>query len=97
MKPMKKLGLINYEGDCLRAIKKGDKIIIKDQHGKELETTNVRGLLEFLDGYRDITDSEGKLWVYREEHQDAKPKLSKIYDFLISFPKDSLEDNNPLF
>ena len=61
MKPMKKLGLINYEGDCLRAIKKGDKIIIKDQHGKELETTNVRGLLEFLDGYRDISDSEGKL------------------------------------
>ena len=91
---MKKLGLINYEGDCLRAIKKGDKIIIKDQHGQELETTNVKGLLEFLDGYRDITDSDGKLWIYRDVHQDAKPKISKIYDFLISFPKENLEDNN---
>ena len=58
---MKKLGLINYEGDCLSAIKKGDNIIIRDQHGKDLETTNVKGLCEFIDGYRDITDSEGKL------------------------------------
>jgi hypothetical protein len=91
---MKKLGLINYEGDCLRAIKKGDKIIIKDQHGQELETTNVKGLIEFLDGYRDITDSEGKLWIYRDVHQDAKPKISKIYDFLLSFPNENLEDNN---
>jgi len=91
---MKKLGLINYEGDCLRAIKKGDKIIIKDQHGQELETTNVKGLIEFLDGYRDITDSEGKLWIYRDVHQDAKPKISKIYDFLLSFTKENLEDNN---
>ena len=84
---MIKLGLINYEGDCLRAIKKGDKIIIKDQHGKELETTNVRGLLEFLDGRRDITDSEGKLWDYNGVHHEAKPKPSKVYDFLMNFPK----------
>ena len=90
---MKKLGLINYEGDCLRAIKKGDNIIIRDQHGKDLETTNVKGLCEFIDGYRDITDSEGKLWVYREVNQDARPKLSKIYDFLLSFPKEILGDD----
>jgi hypothetical protein len=91
---MKKLGLINYEGDCLRAIKKGDKIIIKDQYGKELETTNVKGLCEFLDGYREITDSEGKLWIYGDIHKDAKPSLSMIYDFLLSFPKENLDENN---
>ena len=91
---MIKLGLINYEGDCLRAIKKGDKIIIKDQHGEELETTNVKGLLEFLDGYRNITDSEGKSWDYNEVHKDAKPKYSKIYEFLIKFPKEDLGGNN---
>jgi len=91
---MIKLGLVNYEGDCLRAVKKGDKIIIKDQHGEDLETTNVRGLLEFLDGNRNITDSEGKLWDYNDVHKDAKPKHSKIYEFLIQFPKEKLGGDN---
>ena len=73
-----------------RNFKKGDKIIIKDQHGEELETTNVKGLLEFLDGYRNITDSEGKSWDYNDVHKDAKPKYLKIYEFLIKFPKEDL-------
>lgn len=84
---MIKLGLINYEGDCLSAIKKGDKIIIKDQYKQELETTDVNGLLEFLDGRRDITDSKGKRWNLSEENKDAKPRYSKVYEFLINFLK----------
>ena len=86
---MNKIGLINYEGNCLEAIKNGDLIYIKDQYGVELRVITPMGLLNFMDGEFDIVDSRGKKWYYPSESEDSKPRMSKVYEFL--------EDEKPLY
>jgi hypothetical protein len=79
------LGLINYEGDCLKAIKDGDKVKIKDQHGKTLQIITLEELFDFFDGLIDITDSEGKVWNYPSESKESKVKYVKLYNFIRRF------------
>jgi hypothetical protein len=83
-----KLGLINYEGDCLVAIKSDNVIIIKDQYGVELQTITVPELYGFIDGLINIVDSKGKWWNFQSEHKDAKPSYSMIYNFVKTLNKD---------
>jgi hypothetical protein len=78
----KSLGLINYEGDCLKAIKENGTIIVKDQYGKVVLSTDTEGLYAFIDGTQSITDSKGKVWEYLKEHENAKPSHLKIHEFL---------------
>ena len=79
-----KLGLINYEGDCLSAIKEDGKIYIRDQYGVDVEILNTKTFLNFIDGNMEITDSRGKSWNYLNESVDSKPQPSKIFDFIMS-------------
>ena len=79
---MKKLGLINYEGDCLTAIKEGDHFSIVDQWKEEVAYLSSTEFNEFIDGTISILDSRGKSWYYPEHHIDARPSLAKIYEFL---------------
>jgi hypothetical protein len=80
---MKKLGLINYEGDCLRAVKINNyQVEIQDQYGETCATLMIDELYAFIDGDFDITDSQGKQWNYPKEHKDAKPSHSKVYQFV---------------
>lgn len=79
------LGLINYEGDCLRAIKDGDKVKIRDQYGKILQTITLEELFDFFDGLFDIKDSEGKVWNYPSESKESKVKYVKLYNFIKHF------------
>ena len=82
METMKRLGLINYEGDCLYAIKDDYGITIKDQYGVDIQKVSVEELYGFIDGLINITDSKGKTWNYPSEHKDAKPSYSMIYHFV---------------
>jgi hypothetical protein len=86
---MNKLGLINYEGNCLEAVKRGDSIYIKDQYGVELRVITPIGLLNFMDGEFDILDSRGKRWNYPAQSEESRPKMSEVYGFL--------EDEKPLY
>ena len=79
---MNKIGLINYEGNCLEAIKDGNVIYIKDQYGVELRGITPIDLLNFIDGEFDIVDSRGNKWNYPSESEDSKPKMSNVYEFL---------------
>ena len=79
---MKSLGLINYEGDCLKAVKENNEILIIDQYGKTVETFNVNQFYEFIDGLINVIDSKGKSWNYPSEHRDAKPSAGTIYQFV---------------
>jgi hypothetical protein len=79
---MNKLGLINYEGNCLEAIKHGDFIFIKDQYGIELREITAEALLNFIDGEFDIVDSRGKSWNFPSQSEESKPKKYKIWAFL---------------
>jgi len=80
-----KLGLINYEGDCLKVIKGYNTLIVKDQYGKVALETDVKGLYDFIDGTSNIIYSKGKEWDFLKEHKDAKPSLFKIHEFLKDF------------
>jgi hypothetical protein len=79
---MNKLGLINYEGDCLKAIADNGKINIKDQYGVIVNVFSVEELYAFIDGLINIVDSQGKSWNYPSEHKEAKPSYSMIYHFV---------------
>lgn len=81
-KNMNKLGLINYEGNCLEAIKHGDFIFIKDQYGVDLRVITPPALLEFMLGEFDIVDSRGKIWNYPSQSEESKPKMPRVYEFL---------------
>jgi hypothetical protein len=81
---MKRLGLINYEGDCLSAIKESDHFSILDQWGEEVAYLSQEEFNEFIDGSLHITDSRGKSWCFTEHHIDARASLTRIYDFLKS-------------
>lgn len=81
---MKKLGLINYEGDCLTAIKEGDHFSIVDQWKEEVAYLSQEEFNEFIDGSLPIIDSRGKSWCFTEQHIDARASLTRIYDFLKS-------------
>jgi hypothetical protein len=79
---MKKLSLINYEGDCLRAVNDNGEILIKDQYGETINTVTVEELYAFIDGLINFVDSKGKSWHYPSESKDAKPSSSMIYHFV---------------
>jgi hypothetical protein len=79
---MTKLGLINYEGDCLKAIKEDGEILIQDQYGVIVERFDVPQLYGFIDGLINVVDSKGKSWNYSNESKDAKPSYSMIYHFV---------------
>ncbi len=79
---MKKLGLINYEGDCLKAIKEGDMIKIVDQYGETVNILSRQEVLLFVEGSLEIVDSKNKIWNYTKESKESKPTLRQIVDFL---------------
>jgi hypothetical protein len=76
------LGLINYEGDCLKAIKEGGEILIEDQYGVIVERFDVPQLYGFIDGLINVVDSKGKSWNYPSESRNSKPSYSMIYHFV---------------
>lgn len=85
-----RLSLINYEGDCLYAVKSdtesdGIQIVVYDQYDSLCEIYDtVEQFLDWIDGNAEygIVDSKGKEWFFEKEHKDAKPSFKKIYAFL---------------
>ena len=90
-----KLGLINYEGSCLTAIKKRTDFVIRDQYGVVVDILGADELLQFVTGKRDIADSHGRVWNCAQEHREAKPKLKDVYEF-IGIPYDKVAVANDI-
>ena len=91
---MEKLGLINYEGDCLRAYRDDELILIQDQYLKTVGSLSIEEFYEFIDGSLEIVDSQGKSWNFANEHPEARPKPSKIYEFIKDFRYSAREIND---
>ena len=91
------LGLINYEGDCLKAYNLAGSLFIKDQYGKMVSNPHFKDehgdeftpeqFYAFIDGFINIVDSKGKSWNFPSEHKDAKPSYSMIYNFVKTLNK----------
>jgi hypothetical protein len=91
---MKKLGLINYEGDCLKAIIENNEILISDQYGEIVQKFDVPQFYGFIDGLINVIDSKGKSWNYPGESKDAKPSYSMIYHFVKDLGPDKTKHDN---
>ena len=83
LKQYPKLGLLNFEGDVIRAYKvNSNKYIIMDGHGEFIGEYRFWELRNFLTGHSDITISDGKTYNYLKEHPEARPKPHKLEEFL---------------
>jgi len=92
------LTLLNFEGPVLKAFKNmhpgkpgpngepidspSEPIILKDGWGTQISFMTLREFADFIDGKTVVTDSQGKIWNYGIEHENAKPSPLKIVEFI---------------
>lgn len=83
-KDYKKLSLLNYEGDVLKAyhIPTANIFLIVDDHGYIVESCTKKELVDFLEGRKEITTSYGKTYNFTKEHENAKPSQEQIDEYL---------------
>lgn len=83
-KDYKKLSLLNYEGDVLKAyhIPLAKTFLVIDDHGHIVESCSKKELIDFLEGRKEITTSYGKTYNFTKEHEGAKRSPEEINEFL---------------
>jgi hypothetical protein len=79
----KRLGLINYEGDCIYAKKTPEgNILIYDQYNSLIDVADFLEMSNWIEGVIPFKDSKGKEWFYPEAHKEAKPTVEDIFNFI---------------
>jgi hypothetical protein len=78
------LGLLNFEGDAVRAYKlpDGDNFIIVDDHMEVIAEWDSLEIFEFTRGDFTVTTSYGKEYRYTDWNDDAKPRKSVLDVFI---------------
>jgi len=78
------LGLLNFEGDVVRAYKKldGENFIIVDDHLEIIAEWDRLEIFEFLRGDFTVTTSYGKEYRYTDWNNDCKPMEEKLDLFI---------------
>jgi hypothetical protein len=78
------LGLLNFEGDAVRAYKKedGDNFIIVDEHLEIIAEWDSLEIFEFIRGDFSVTTSYGKEYRYTDWNDDPKPRKDKLDLFI---------------
>jgi hypothetical protein len=84
MTSVRKLSLLNYEGDVLKVHynDKFNKFLMIDEHGVTIEILSRKLFEQFLNGQKTLINSKGIRFNYSEEHKDAKPSQEKLQEFL---------------
>jgi hypothetical protein len=94
------IGLINYEGDVIKAYKiKEKEFILIDCHGELIDLYSYTKLVDFLNGETTITISSGEVYNFLEQHQNARPKPQVLTDFLeiTKIPTKKYDENDLKF
>ncbi len=78
------LGLLNFEGDAVRAYKKpdGDRYIIVDERSEIIAEWDSLEIFEFTRGDFAVTTSYGKDYRYTDWNDDCKPR-KEVLDLFI--------------
>lgn len=78
------LGLLNFEGDAVRAYKlpDGDNFVIVDDHMEVIAEWDSLEIFEFTRGDFTVTTSYGKEYRYTDWNDDAKPRKSVLDVFI---------------
>jgi hypothetical protein len=78
------LGLLNFEGDAVRAYRKidGDNFIIVDDHMEIIAEWDSLEIFEFTRGDFVVTTSYGKDFKYTDWNDDCKPRKQDLDIFI---------------
>ena len=78
------LGLLNFEGDAIRAYKKSDddNYIIVDDHLEIIAEWDSLEMFEFTRGDFSVTTSYGREYKYTDWNEDCKPPKEKLDMFI---------------
>ena len=78
------LGLLNFEGDAVRAYKTidGDRFIIVDEHLEIIAEWDSLEIFEFTRGDFAVTTSYGKDYRYTDWNDDCKPRKQDLDIFI---------------
>lgn len=78
------LGLLNFEGDAVRAYRKidGDNFIIVDDHMEIIAEWDSLEIFEFTRGDFAVTTSYGKDFKYTDWNDDCKPRKQDLDIFI---------------
>lgn len=78
------LGLLNFEGDSVRAYKKidGDNYIIVDDRMEIIAEWDSLEMFEFTRGDFSVTTSYGREYKYTDWNDDCKPRKEKLDVFI---------------
>lgn len=78
------LGLLNFEGDVVRAYKKedGNNYIIVDDHLEVIAEWDNLEMFEFTRGDFSVTTSYGREYRYTDWNKDCKPPKEKLDMFI---------------
>ena len=78
------LGLLNFEGDAVRAYKlpDGDNFVIVDDHMEVIAEWDSLEIFEFTRGDFTVTTSYGKEYRYTDWNDDSKPRKSVLDVFI---------------
>lgn len=84
---IKQIGLLNYEDDVLKLQKIGDsdahyQFRVIDQWKRHIGLYTASDILLFITGAIDIIDSKNNTWNFATAHENAKPNVQEVLDFI---------------
>ena len=82
LKKHPKLVLLNSEGDILTAYKVDDKFYMVDEYKKTIGVLCETEIVDFINGYSKLTNSEGEVFDYPTYSEGMCPSIEAIEKFI---------------
>ena len=82
LKKLPSLILLNSEGDILTAYKNVDEFYMVDEFKKTIDILVEEEIVDFVNGYSKLTNSEGEVLDYPTYSEGMRPSIEKIEIFI---------------
>jgi hypothetical protein len=82
LKKLPSLILLNSEGDILTAYKNVDEFYMVDEHKKTIDVLVESEIVDFINGYSKLTNSEGEVFDYPTFSEGMRPSIEAIETFI---------------
>ena len=85
LKKLPSLILLNSEGDILTAYKNVDEFYMVDEHKKTIDILVESEIVDFINGYSTLTNSEGEVFDYPTYSEGMRPSIEVIEEFIYGY------------
>lgn len=82
LKKLPTLVLLNSEGNILTAYKNVDEFYMVDEFKKTIDVLVESEIVDFVNGYSKLTNSEGEVFDYPTYSEGMRPSIEKIEEFI---------------